>query len=410
MTTFAAQPETTTRPALLDMPEEKTYIKYFSDLISKSSLSSPDRDLLKDRIKNQIRNTTHGILWFNGPDYFSLKQMNSEIETCLYSNCLCTSNRSLAKSSSAILFCTTCESMGPGPPVHLSERPSDQIWIFMSWEPPHNHLYQDDFRHHLWKDTMNWSMTYRLDSDIHIPYGYLSTRSDVPKRNYSEIFRRKTKFAAWIVSHCGASSMRDSFVRKLQGYGLPVDIYGKCGVPLYEDAIQMINNTYKFYFSLENSYCQDYVTEKFFNYFHLDTIVIARGGANYGRLLPSDSFIDASNFKHLRDLVDYLLRVNSSESLYTSYLKKKDRFTTHRDFKPTFCDLCAKLNNKDKNKRVYHDIVDYIYTNQCHIAQDVTNTAVLSIVLFCIFFFYAVFLAFKRVNCDTHLQPQHPSL
>ena len=33
-----------------------------------------------------------------------------------------------------------------------------------------------------------------------------------------------------------------------------------------EDACyQMLNNTYKFYLALENSVCQDYVTEKFFN-------------------------------------------------------------------------------------------------------------------------------------------------
>ena len=55
-------------------------------------------------------------------------------------------------------------------------------------------------------------------------------------------------------------------------------------------------NTNKFYLSLENALCNDYVTEKFFHHFRQDTVLIVRGGANYDRLLPSDSFIDASKF------------------------------------------------------------------------------------------------------------------
>ena len=40
-----------------------------------------------------------------------------------------------------------------------------------------------------------------------------------------------------------------------------------------EDACyQMLNNTYKFYLALENSVCQDYVTEKFFNILQYNVI------------------------------------------------------------------------------------------------------------------------------------------
>ena len=300
--------------------------------------------------------------------------------------------------SSAVIFCTTCERMGPGPPSEVTVRPPNQVWIFQTTEPPHNHLYQDDFRHHLWKDTMNWSMTYRLDSDIVQPYAHLVTRSFVPDRNYSEIFRGKTKFAAWIVSHCGASSLRDSYVNNLRGYGLQIDVFGKCGVPLKrENEEEIINKEYKFYLSLENSLCKDYITEKFFSHFHQDAILVVRGGADYAKLLPSDSFIDASSFKRMKDLVDYLLLVNSSEEIYTSYLKKKDRFVQRENNLP-YCDLCAKLNNKDENRRIYHDIVEFIYTDQCHRPTDVTNTVVLSIMLFMLFFVYAIFLAFKGLN------------
>lgn len=387
-------------PALVDIKQDK----HVDGPVIGSNVVSSQRQQMNELFRPQTSKGTHLILWFNGPDYFSLEHINVQIKNCLFSNCICTADKSLLKTSSAVLFCTTCESMGRGPPLNAAERPPNQTWVIISIEPPHNHLYQDDFRHHMWKNTINWSMTYRLDSDILMPYGYLETRPYVPNRNYSNIFRRKTKFAAWIVSHCGASSMRDSFVRRLQGYGLPIDVYGKCGKPLKENAIQLINNTYKFYLSLENSYCKDYVTEKFFNYFPLDTIVIARGGAEYGKLLPNDSFIDASQFKSIKELVNYLLLVNSSEEIYTGYMKRKDRFITHKDYQLSFCDLCAKLNKKDENRRVYHDIVDYIYSDQCHIATDVTNTVVLSIILFLVFFLYAVLIGFKSQYFNKHMQ------
>ena len=389
-------------PALLDLEEETLYMQQVNNNTpgTRLTVTSYQRQRIQQHIRDRVSNKTHTILWFNGPDYFNLENINSMNQRCLYSNCISTSDKSFLKKSSAILFCTTCEKMGRGPPLKIDERPANQVWVIFSNEPPHNHLYQDDFRHHLWKDTINWSMTYRQDSDIFMPYGYLQSRSHIPERNYSEIFRRKTKFAAWVVSHCGASSMRDSFVRKLQGYGLPIDIYGKCGTPLEEHAIHMINNTYKFYLSLENAYCKDYVTEKFFNYFRQDTIVIARGGAEYGKLLPNDSFIDASHFRTTKELVDFLLFVNSSETLYANFLKKKDRYEVKTDYQPSFCDLCAKVNNKERNKKIYHDIVEYIYTDQCHIANDVTNTWVYCIILFIAFFLYVVYVTFHKYNWD----------
>ena len=388
-------------PVLLDLDEETLYARQVNANIKLGTRpTSNQKQRMRQHNRNTISNETHTILWFNGPDYFSLDVIHSQFQKCLYSNCLATSDRTLLKKSSAILFCTTCEKMGRGPPLKIDERPTNQVWVLFSTEPPHNHLYQDDFRHHLWKDTVNWSMTHRQDSDIFMPYGYLQTRTHVPERNYSEIFRRKTKFAAWIVSHCGASSMRDSFVRKLQGYGLQVDIYGKCGNPLEEDVIHMIISSYKFYLSLENANCKDYVTEKFFNYFALDTIVIARGGADYGRLLPSDSFIDTSHFRTIKQLVDFLILVNSSETLYSNFLRRKDRYEVKMDYQPSFCDLCAKVNNKEKHKKIYHDIVEYIYTDQCHIATDVTNTWVICIILFFAFFLYVVYVTFHKYTWD----------
>lgn len=387
------------KPVLVDATEEKVVLKYFSDLKHMEVLTTSERDLLKARIQKQTGNTTHSIFWHNLPDWLSEESWSKKFQNCLYSNCVYTYDRSKMRKSSAVMFCTTCNAMGYEPPLSRLERPADQVWIFMSMESPIYHCWHSDFKSPSWRDTMNWSMTFRTDSDVTFPYGYLKTVTPPTERNYSEIFRRKTKIAAWIVSHCGANSKRDNFVNVLQAYGLPVDIYGKCGVPLEKDPEVLVNSTYKFYLSLENSICKDYVSEKFFRYFPLDTILIVRGGASYKKLLPSDAFIDSSNFDTIKDLVDHILAVSSNEEMYISYLRKKDGYKIDWDVDLPFCDLCAKLNHKDKNTRVYHDIVHYIYSDTCHKPTDVGDYTVLCIVGIIVFGLYIIFITFKTLSC-----------
>ncbi len=103
-------------------------------------------------------------------------------------------------------------------------------------------------------DTFNWSMTFRIDSDLPVPYGWIDP-IDMPRRdrpvstrempykwlpyNNSEIIRSyrnqnasliklaaKTKTVAWLCSHQNAFSRRDQYVKELQKY-INVDIYGR---------------------------------------------------------------------------------------------------------------------------------------------------------------------------------------
>lgn len=117
-------------------------------------------------------------------------------------------------------------------------------------------------------------------------YGYLAKRHTPLVKNYTQILAKKTKFAAWIVSHCKVSSRREDYVRLLQRY-VPVDVYGSCGpfkCPRDQDelCLQKISTEYKFYLSLENAFCRDYITEKFFRYIGADVVVVARGSNDYG--------------------------------------------------------------------------------------------------------------------------------
>ena len=56
----------------------------------------------------------------------------------------------------------------------------------------------------------NWTWSYRRDSDIFEPVGYLRRRASPPSRDEMlEKTRRKKRGVAWIASHCGVQSKRD---------------------------------------------------------------------------------------------------------------------------------------------------------------------------------------------------------
>ena len=120
------------------------------------------------------------------------------------------------------------------------------------------------------KDRIDWTATYRLDSVIPSPYGKFTHYDRTVKqirslRNYAS---KRTKSVAWVASNCIlVRNNRLSYAKEL-GKHIDVDIYGKCGslsCPNVPDCLGVLNKTYKFYLSFENSNCKDYITEKFFH-------------------------------------------------------------------------------------------------------------------------------------------------
>ena len=136
----------------------------------------------------------------------------------------------------------------------------------------------------------------------------------------------------------------------------------------------MISTEYKYYLSFENSLCSDYVTEKVFKYLPLNTVLIVRGGADYKRLLPDDLFINTADFNSFAELTEYLKLVGSNETLYTGYLKRKDKYESvprETTICLSVCALCRKLNNLETNRKSYKTIPTYAET--CHKAEDIVK-------------------------------------
>ena len=185
-------------------------------------------------------------------------------------------------------------------------------------------------------------IAYQQSADVYFPYGYYYPK---PVANELQINTNRPKLVSWIVSHCRTHSKREHYVKTLQQY-IPVDIYGRCG-PLNcsrtnRSCLHMIELTYKFYLSFENSACVDYITEKAWKILAINVVPVVMGGADYKSLLPPHSFIDVRDFRSAKHLAEYLLMLSNNDTLYRKYFEWKQHYDTGR---PSFyCQLCAYMN------------------------------------------------------------------
>ena len=230
---------------------------------------------------------------------------------------------------------------------------SRQVWIYFTMESALNTNYNPQIL-----PMFNWTMSYRRKSDFRFSYGYYYPKQKVDFTdptdyliNYAE---NKTGQIAWLVSNCGQK--RESLVKKLTKV-LKVHVGGKCK-NVYKNRIERCEGRvcsetlkkYKFYLAFENSFCPDYVTEKYWLHaLHNNMIPIVLGGANYKdpRFAIPGSYIDVFDFKNPKQLIEYIQKVDSNDALFNSYFqwKRKFRFSSEVfECHPAIREICSTLN------------------------------------------------------------------
>jgi alpha-1,3-fucosyltransferase len=163
-------------------------------------------------------------------------------------------------------------------------------------------------------------------------------------------------------------------VRKLQDLGVEIDVYGACGnfsCPMKSvECDEMLNSTYKFYFSFENNLCSDYLTEKTFRIMSYFVLPVVFSGANYANFLPPNSYVDAENFKTTEELANHLkhLANNPKELVKYWWWKKSYKIVSGRDVTLQHaCSICERLNDPGiyEEKKVIQDPESWISFNAC---------------------------------------------
>ena len=174
----------------------------------------------------------------------------------------------------------------------------------------------------------------------------------------------KSKMAVWFVSNCNSMSNRNEFVNRLKNF-INVDIYGECGAlkcprSAEGDCRKMAERDYKFYLSLENSLCVDYVTEKFFGPMQYNIIpVVFDLHGNHEKLAPPHSHINAAQFPSVRELTDYLTLLHNNDTLYNEYFWWKKHYVIREEAKTAMCRLCERLHQTDSKIKTYSNMTDW---------------------------------------------------
>ncbi|ELT93602.1 hypothetical protein CAPTEDRAFT_180697 [Capitella teleta] len=244
-------------------------------------------------------------------------------------------------------------------------RKSGQKWIFFESEPPPETWKRANLTKY--RDIFNITSTYSMDSDIPLTY---HKSVCVPNLSYQvpthNLAATKSKHVAWFVSSCSTHSRREEYVRELQKY-IGVDIFGKCGdekcynVEDGESCIRdVINSTYKFYLSFENSLCREYHTEKLSRIFSLNTIPIVLGLADYANILPRGAYIDVRDYPSPKAMADYLHEIDQNDDLFNQYIIRKNSHWCHLPDSITFaCSVCRYLHEHRYERKSVHDIARF---------------------------------------------------
>ncbi|KAJ8020098.1 Alpha-(1,3)-fucosyltransferase 7 [Holothuria leucospilota] len=207
-------------------------------------------------------------------------------------------------------------------------RTKGQPWIIASQDSP---LYVPGFLPpEQYRDTTyTWMATYKMDSEIRLPYGFYQPYSEAitPEIDLRTFLTNKSKLVAWMSSNCNTLQWdRYKFVEDLHSV-VTVEKYGDCGdksVPWNnEKAIREVLQKYKFYLSLENSCCDDYISEKFWRALAIGLVPIVVGASyeQYLKVAPPNSFIHVDQFDSLAQLAIHITIISNDDEKYLEYFK-----------------------------------------------------------------------------------------
>lgn len=274
------------------------------------------------------------------------------------------------------------------------KRNPKQIWLFYTMEPQRYTYCSHYYSINELDNWFNLTATFKPNSDIVVSYTSIKSLSDISRdmSTFLEYYTKDSRFfekkllktelskkslALWFVSHCSTSSRREDYIQELQKY-IPVDIYGGCKFtnsrsdPCRDDksneCINRLFNSYKFYLAFENSNCDYYITEKYWQFYYREKFFSVNivpvvqgareehyGGATFGH----KTFIHADSFDSPRSLARYLAYLDRNQTAYLEYFEWKriimKRFEQNISLNKTistsfssgdvFCEMCAKLHN-----------------------------------------------------------------
>ncbi|XP_028168331.1 alpha-(1,3)-fucosyltransferase 6-like isoform X1 [Ostrinia furnacalis] len=305
---------------------------------------------------------------------FWFKQITSDpLDVCSVKNCIFIFDKMELHKSDAVVVDAKLSSY---PWVHKRKR--TQRWIFVSDESPVATSLNPTNLSKI-ANIYNWSMTYRSDSDVPIPYGRtvalpevlmhkISSESITKHIPYWEN-KQKDVLVAALITRC-TNEEGINYVKELRKY-IKVDLLNECADSEVTKSYRCLDHpvadcpkiaNYHFYLAIESARCRQYLTEKvFYSAFAKGAIPIVMGPSisDCTKLLPPDSFLHVNSFDFPRDLAVEIMNLSKDDE-YLQMFHKWRRFfkvvNEHGFFGTNsmqLCRLCEALNYNDNETKIY---------------------------------------------------------
>lgn len=146
---------------------------------------------------------------------------------------------------------------------------------------------------------------------------------------------------------------RFDFVQKLKEYyGDKLDIFGR-GIKDFDDKWDVLAN-YKYSIAIENDFCDDWVTEKFFDCLYTETLPLYYGCPNLEEYVNDKTFIriDINNFDKTVEIINLCIEKDEYQ-IRQEFLKKEKIKSLNRDqFFPFLTGILDTMENNSKKIKI----------------------------------------------------------
>ena len=368
----------------------------FSCLLTMLILSSR----LEDIETNPFKNYLNPVVKMPGVKYILLydsihnrkMHISNVFNSCPVANCVITRNidelRAISDFDAIIFEGRDLDRLKPSDLPNQNHRRPTQIYVMHLLESPIQEP-KTKQTYDRFNNFFNWTMTYRLDSDIPRPYGakfidpnykmsyktqsldktgiigrpFNYTQFSASLHHHSELFAlaRRPKAIAWMSSHCNTHSDREKYVGELRKH-IPVDIFGSCSTLPTEyrgckNCEEIIRKKYKFYLAFENAFCDDYVTEKLWTWLDRNVVPVVMGQGDYASITAPHSIINALDYPDPVHLAAFLNQLMKNDTEYLSYFWWKDYYVKNMTSGSNqWCRLCQKINDPILHQKTYDNL------------------------------------------------------
>lgn len=221
-------------------------------------------------------------------------------------------------------------------------RDGRHIWALLQEESP---MYCLECLDEEFLNLFNFSSTFNRNSNIPFPLLNMVSLNNITSTIFFVKTTKKNSFLKeispilYLQSNCKTTTMRDSYIQELMKY-ISIDSYGKClnnkmlpsaykhfGYKYLErnDFLHFVAR-YKFVIAIENSVCDDYISEKFWRAIHVGVVPIYLGSPTIRDWLPNPkSAIFLEDFPTPKLLITYIDHLMQNDDLYEQYLEHKTK-------------------------------------------------------------------------------------